>query len=404
MADDPKENDQGIGVPVLLWLAVATFSMGIDGYVLAGLLPAIAADLSVDVAAAGQLMAVFALTTAVAGPVLGALTGGWERRRVIVLSLAVFIAGNLLVAVAPAYGWAMAGRVISALGASLLNAAVSAYVIARTPVHRRGRALSFVLGGWLTATALGVPVGLVIGQTDWRAPLFLIAAVGLVALVGIRIKLPLLRGTGSGLRDALRPLGRPRLLGGLLVSTGVMCASYACFTYAALIVGPRVGGGLALVAVMFGYGLASLMGNVLTGRLSDRFRPENVLSVVILALLAASVLGWAGLLLPGLMGAVAAIAWFFVCAVGNGGFAVPQQARLGALAPESVAVVMALNGSAISLGSALGAGLGGASLTAGLGVDELLLVAGAVLLATLVLHLGVRATAALGARRVGQAP
>ncbi|MEJ6555030.1 hypothetical protein PQI51_08385 [Microbacterium esteraromaticum] len=63
------------GYGALLWLALATFSMGIDGYVLAGLLPQIAGDLEVSKAAAGQLVAVFALTAAVSGPVLSSLTG-----------------------------------------------------------------------------------------------------------------------------------------------------------------------------------------------------------------------------------------------------------------------------------------------------------------------------------------
>src|SRR5690242_11853782 len=79
-----------------IWLAVATFSMGIDGYVLAGLLPQIAGDLSVTPAAAGQLMSVFAFTAALAGPVLGTLTSRWERRTTIALALAVFVLGNLV--------------------------------------------------------------------------------------------------------------------------------------------------------------------------------------------------------------------------------------------------------------------------------------------------------------------
>src|SRR6266550_2812988 len=151
----------------LIWLAVATFSMGIDGYVLAGLLPQIAGDLKVSAAAAGQLMSVFAFTAALAGPVLGTLTSRWERRTTIALALGVFVLGNLVVAIATNYPIAVSGRVIAALGGSLLNAAVIAYALALTPVEHHGKALSFVLGGWMTATALGVPIGLVLGQSSW---------------------------------------------------------------------------------------------------------------------------------------------------------------------------------------------------------------------------------------------
>lgn len=383
------EGGRGPGAAALVWLAVATFSMGIDGYVLAGLLPQIAGDLDVGVAAAGQLMAVFALTSALAGPVLGALTGGWERRATIVGALTVFVLGNLVVALAPAYAIAMTGRVVSALGGALLNAVISAYVVATTPPERRGRALSLVLGGWLTATALGVPLGLLLGQSDWRLPLFLVVVVGSTALVGILLRVPRSRQQRRSLGETLRPLREPRLLTALLVPIGIMCASYLCFTYATLIVGPRVGGGLVMVLVMFGYGLLSLVGNVLSGRLTDRRHPAQVVTGILSLLLAAAVLGALGMLLPGMLGAVAAIAWFFACAVGNGGSGVPLQARLSAMAPESAALVFALNGSAMALGSALGSGLGGASLELGVAPDRLPLISAVVLVITLAVHLAV---------------
>ncbi|WP_223587251.1 MFS transporter [Microbacterium sp. OVT16B] len=390
---------RGAGVGALVWLAVATFSMGIDGYVLAGLLPQIADDLSVGPAAAGQLMAVFALTSALAGPVLGALTGGWERKATIVGALGVFVIGNLVVALAPTYAIAMTGRVVSALGGALLNAVISAYVVAKTPPERRGRALSLILGGWLTATALGVPLGLLLGQSDWRIPLFLVVAVGSAALVGILLRVPRLRLPPRSLRETLQPLREPRLLAALVVPVGIMCASYLCFTYATLIVGPRVGGGLVMVLVMFCYGLLSLVGNVLTGRLTDRRPPVQVVTGILGLLIASALLGSLGLLLPGALGTVAAIVWFFACAVGNGGSGVPLQARLSAMAPDSAALVFALNGSAMALGSALGSGLGGAALEIGVAPDRLLLISAVVLAATMLVHLAVGPRSAASALR-----
>lgn len=375
----------------LLWLAVATFSNGIDGYVLAGLLPAISADLDVSHAAAGQLVSVFALTSAVSAPVLGSLTSGWERRRTIVGSLGLFVLGNLLVALAPVYPVALAGRIVAALGASVMNAAISGYVIHLAPPEHRGKALSFVLAGWMTATALGVPVGLLLGQSNWRFPLLLVAAVGSVALVGIRIKLPTLRLPPGSLRARLRPLRQPRLLAGLVVSTGILCASYTCFTYAVLIL--NWAHGWLIIAVMFGYGLASMSGNALTGRLADRFGPVKVLSIWLIGLLVNAVLGSWGLgsfasaTTAGGFLVAAGLVWFFLAGIGNGGAAVPQQARLaGLVGAESVAILMALNGSAISLGSALGGGLGGVVLATGHPPRALLPVAAGVLTLTLGLH------------------
>ncbi|HEX7351317.1 MFS transporter [Brachybacterium sp.] len=372
----------------LIWLAVAMFTTGIDGYVLAGLLPDIAADLEVTAALAGQLVTVFALTSAVAGPILGATTSGWEQRRVIMAALSTFVLGNLLNAVAPTYPLALGGRVIAALGGCLLGAAVTGYVVHLVDERHRGKALSFVLGGWMTATALGVPVGLVLGQTSWRLPLVLVSAVGAVALLGIGLRLPPLRYPSSTLADRLRPLARPRLVGGLLVSTGVLCASYTCFTYAVLILSPTHPAGWMMIVIMCAYGVASLIGNAITGRLVDRFSPVKVLTVILCGLLVDALFGALAFTLaaPAAV-AVLSLVWFMLAGIGNGGHAVPQQARLAAMAPASVAVVMALNASAVSLGGALGGGVGGIALTAGLLPGHLPFVAAAVLAITLPLHL-----------------
>lgn len=375
------------GVGALLWLAVATFSMGIDGYVLAVLLPQIADDFEVTEAAAGQLMTVFAFTGAVGGPLLGALTGRWERKVTIIGSLAVFVAGNLIVALAPAYAWAMTGRVVSAFGGGLLNAVIAAYVIAKAAAERRGRALSLVMGGWLAETALGVPIGLVVRQQDWRVPLFMVVGAGVAALIGIILKVPRLRLPPLGLRESLRPLTQGNILFALLIPAGLMCASYFCFTYATLIFIPRVGDGFGMIAVMFGYGIVSLAGNIISGRLTDRFSPSRVITLIIGFLVIAALLGSAGLLLPGALGATAAVLWFVACALFNGGSGVPLQARLGAMAPESAAFVLALNGSAMSLGSAMGSALGGVALTVGVAADTLPLISAGIVAVTLVLHL-----------------
>lgn len=384
----------------LIWLAVAAFSTGIDGYVLAGLLPKIATDLSVTEALAGQLVSVFALTSALAAPLLGTATSSWERRRTISSALAVFVLGNLVVALAPAYSVALSGRVIAALGGCLLNAAITGHVIHLAPPEHRGKALSFVLGGWMTATALGVPVGLLLGQTNWRFPLIMVSVVGTIALIGILIKLPKLRLPPTTLAERLLPLKQPRLVAGLLVTTGILCASYTCFTYGVLILSPTHPAGWMIILIMFGYGLASMLGNAVTGRLADRFTPLRVLTVILIGLFCNAVLGAVAFAVaaPAVI-AVLGLGWFFLAGIGNGGAAVPQQARLAAMAPQSAAIVMALNASAISLGSALGGGLGGLTLTAGAPAHSLLWVAAGVLALTLILHGVVATLTAWNARR-----
>src|SRR5699024_2259689 len=150
----------------------------------------------------------------IAGPIHGATTSAWGQRRLLMAALATFILGHLLNAGAPTYAIALGGRVIAAPGGRLLGAPLTGYRLHLGAHRHRGRALPFVLGRWMTATALGVPVGLILGQSSWRLPVLLVSTVGFVALLGIGLRLPPLRYPSSSLADRLRPLAQPRLVAG----------------------------------------------------------------------------------------------------------------------------------------------------------------------------------------------
>jgi predicted MFS family arabinose efflux permease len=106
-------------LPIIL-LALGAFAIGTDAYVFAGILPTIAHDQGLPVTTAGQfLVTVFALSYAVAAPLLGALTSRWSRRRVLVTALALFSTASLLSAVAPVFAVLVATRILVAASAAL---------------------------------------------------------------------------------------------------------------------------------------------------------------------------------------------------------------------------------------------------------------------------------------------
>src|SRR5580704_2079240 len=74
----------------LVWLALGTFATGTESFMIAALLPGLARDLSVTIAAAGQLMTVFGLTYALSSPVLSALSAGIGRRNLLLFSMTAF--------------------------------------------------------------------------------------------------------------------------------------------------------------------------------------------------------------------------------------------------------------------------------------------------------------------------
>ncbi|MFI6789683.1 MFS transporter [Nonomuraea sp. NPDC050383] len=339
----------------LLPLALATFAVGTDGYVIAGLLPAIATDLRVSTPAAGQLVTVFALVLALSAPVMGALTSGLDRRSALLIALSVFVVGNAITALGTSYEVVVIARVVTAIGAGIITSAASSTAAAIAPPDRRGRALALVLGGLTLATALGLPLGTLIGRTDWHITLWAVAGTGLVAALGVVVGLPSVRLPAASLSDRLRPLKQGRVLGLLAVTTLVFLGVYTLYTY----IGPALQGAtgsseLLLTVVLLAWGIGTLAGNIVAGRLVDRHNPAQVLTgTLVIAAVALA-------LTPVATGAlVSTLVWAAIWGATVGVIVVPQQHRLIALSPAAAPVLLGLNSSAIYIGVALGGGLGG---------------------------------------------
>ncbi|GAA3701764.1 MFS transporter [Nonomuraea antimicrobica] len=339
----------------LLPLALATFAVGTDSYVIAGLLPSIATDLRVSTPAAGQLVTVFALVMALSAPVMGALTSGLDRRSALLVALGVFVAGNVVTALGTEYAVVMIARVVTAIGAGAINSAASSTAAAVAPPERRGRALAFVMGGLTLATVLGLPLGTLIGRTDWHLTLWAVAGIGLVAALGIAVGLPKVTLPAASLGERLRPLRQGRVAGLLAVTTLAFLGVYTLYTYLAPALQGATGGSeLLLTVVLLAWGTGVLGGNVLAGRLVDRRAPAHVLTwtlAVAAVALALTPVATAAL--------VPALVWAAIWGVTVGLVVVPQQHRLLALGPAAAPVLLGLNSSALYLGIALGGGLGG---------------------------------------------
>jgi MFS transporter, DHA1 family, inner membrane transport protein len=342
----------------LIPLVAAAFAVGTDAFVITGLLPAISADLDVGTAAAGQLITVYALTYALAAPVLGALTAALDRRTVLLVALAVFIAGNAAMALAGDYGFAIAARIVTGLGAALITPQASAIAASIAPPEQRGRFLAVVMGGLTAATALGVPLGSLLGALDWHLTLWAVAVLGVLAAAGITALLPPLQAPAAGLAARLAPL-RDKAVLGIVTTTGLVLASgYALYTYFGAAAETATGGSQALLTlILLAQGIGAVIGNHLAGRLTDRFGAERLMltvQAVMIALLALSPLAFANLA----TGAVTAFAFGIV-----GWMAiVPQQHRLISRHPDSAIVLIGLNSSALYAGIALGGLIGGVSL------------------------------------------
>ncbi|MFB6890744.1 MFS transporter [Kitasatospora sp. NPDC056327] len=344
----------------LLLLALGTFAVGTDTMVMAGILGPIADDLGVSVTAAGQLVTVFALGYALLAPPLAAFTAHWPRRRLLLTALTVFGAANALSALAPDYETLLATRVLAAAGAALYTPTANAVATTLVAPERRGRALATVLGGMTVATALGVPVGTWVGRADWRLTMWLVTALGAVALAGLGLLLRELPAPAAapGLRDRLAPLRDRRVLGAAATTLVFFLAFQSVYIYLATAVAPATGGRAErLSLVLLVAGVASVGGSWLGGRLVDRIGVRRVLLAgSAVAALAFTALPWAGRSMPG------ALAYAVVTPLAGWAVSVALPHRLASLDPGNAQLLISLNSSALYLGTAAGGAAGSAAV------------------------------------------
>ncbi|MFB8005874.1 MFS transporter [Nocardia sp. NPDC056000] len=349
-----------------LILALGTFAVGTDAFVLAGFLPDTARSLHVSTATAGQSVTVFAAAYALLSPIVATLTSRIGRRPLLVAALLVLALANLGSALSPTFAVLLVTRVLAAAGAAAFTPNAGAAAASLVAPHLRARALAVVVGGLTIATALGVPLGTLIGAwMGWRWALGLVALVCLLVAAGVAAVMPDLPGSPRvPLRSRLAVLREPAVLAVLPLTLLGMAAAYILYAYAVPALSAVGITGSATAWMLALYGIGAIAGNLGGGYATDRWSTTRVLVAGYFTMAAAMVI-WSALaathtdapiLMGGLMIAWGAASW---CQTP------PQQHRLITAAPQEAPLVIALNASAIYLGIGAGTLLGGLTTPAG---------------------------------------
>jgi MFS transporter, DHA1 family, inner membrane transport protein len=341
----------------ILILALGTFAIGTDGFVIAGILPEIARGLKVPVSTAGFLITIFAWAYALGSPVLATMTGKLERKRLLLVSMVVFVVANVLAAFAPSFGILVGARILAAFGSALYTPAALAVAVSLAPAEKRARALALVLAGLTVATVLGVPLGILIAtQLNWQTTFLVVAMLGVLAFIGVLALFPAVaRPPIVTLKARLALLRRPALLvmlGNLLLW---QMSVFVLYTYLGpILLNITHVSGIEISGIFLLFGLASALGNIIGGYSTDRWGAVRVLFVALVLLtMTEFILPWAAISVFGIT--ITMLVW------GIAGWMVvpPQQYRVIALAPSSSTILLSLNGSVIYLGIGTGAALGG---------------------------------------------
>nr|WP_314355763.1 MFS transporter [uncultured Achromobacter sp.] len=358
------------------FLALGTFAIGTEGFMIAPLLPVMAQDFALPVPTVALLVIIFTLVLALSSPVATVATGRMARKQVLLAAMSLFAIGNVVAALSSSFAVLMLARVLMAIAAGLYVPAANGLAGVIVPVAMRGRALAIVSAGQTLAIALGLPLGGLIGHAfGWRATFLLVGAMSVVAIAGILTGIERDAGQGiavASLRQRVSVVRQPAVLRLLAVSLFWSIGAFTAYPYLAEYLNAVLGfGPLEITASVSLWGLSAAAGVMTGGVLNDRFGPGRVVraSLILLGLafvvLAIVALPMATALSRGvLLGLV-------LLAVALWGFTVwsffpAQMARLiGAGTPSQAPVALALNTSTMYFGFSVGSALGAAVLGAG---------------------------------------
>ncbi|MGW0818001.1 MFS transporter [Streptomyces viridiviolaceus] len=346
-------------------LALGTFLMGTTEFVVAGLLPEIAGDLQVSVARTGLLITVFAIGMIVGAPLMAMLTLRLPARLTLMLSLGIFAAGHVIVALGPSFTLLLVARFVTAVATGAFWAVANVAAADAAGPATSSRALGLVGAGAMLANVVGVPLGAFAGQLmGWRGPFWALAALSAAAVPLLARTVPHegpSQQTGS-VRSELAALRSGRLWLVLAACATTAGGVLAAYSYIAPLLTDRTGLAAGLVPlVLVGFGLGALAGSLVGGRLGDR-RPHTV------TIAAAS---GATLLLPAIAVLAGSAPATVVLLALLGFFGLGANPVLMALAVRSAGkaptLASALTVSAFNLGTAIGSWIAGRALDSSMG-------------------------------------
>lgn len=348
----------------LLALAIGAFGIGTTEFVIMGLLPEVADTFDVTIPMAGYLVTGYALGVVLGAPLMTVLGTRISRKRMLMLLMGFFIVGNVLSAVAPVFGLMLAGRIVASLAHGAFFGIGSVVAADLVAPEKKAGAIAMMFTGLTVANVIGVPLGTLVGQQiGWRTTFFLVAALGVVGLLGVAKLVPdMPKAEGVRLRHEIAAFRNVQVLLAMAMTVLGFGGVFAAITYITPMMTHVTGyadGSVTWLLVLFGLGM--VVGNLIGGRFADR---------ALMPMLYVSLSGLATVLALFTLTAhdktASAVTVFLIGALG---FATvpPLQKRVLDQAAGAPTLASAVNIGAFNLGNALSAWLGGLVIAAGLG-------------------------------------
>ncbi|HEU5333296.1 MAG TPA: MFS transporter [Actinocrinis sp.] len=349
----------------LLALAVGGFAIGTGEFVMMGLLPQVASDLSVSIPRAGELISAYALGVVVGAPLLTAASVRHRRKTVLLVLMGWFAAGNLLSALAPSFGLVMAARFATGLPHGAFFGAGAVVAGSLVDRSRSNRAMAVMFAGLTVANIVGVPLTTILGQhAGWRAVYAIVGVIGVLAVAALALAVPADAAPveQASLRGELRAFAKPEVwlvLGVAMLGGGGLFATFSYITPMMTDVAHYADASMTWLLVLFGLGMT--VGNLVGARLSDRFPGRTLLWSLVAEIAVAAAFLAAD---HNRVTAAAAIFLFPLTALAG----LPTlQGRIIALAGGAPNLAAASIQAAFNIANSIGAYLGGLAIAAGFG-------------------------------------
>lgn len=345
-------------------LAMGGFGIGVTEFAIMGLLQEGGEDLGVSNAQMGLMISAYAVGVVVGAPILTAAAAKIPRKRAVQYLIIFFALANFSSALAPDYGSMLITRFLSGLPHGAYFGLAGVLAGSLVPASMRGRAIAWVMLGLSVANVAGVPLVTRLGQeTGWRSMFIVVAVIGVLTLLAISFFVPW-RGVapGASVRKELTALKSLQVW--LAMATGIVGFGgfFAVYSYISPTLTDVTGMDIKLVPVALAlYGLGMVVGSLIGGRLADwsvfgAIKLASVIMIVVMVVFGL-VTSW---LIP---------TFILVFIMGaSGSLLIPSlQTLLMDSAPQAQSLAASLNHSALNVANALGAALGAAVITAGLG-------------------------------------
>ncbi|BAW89682.1 MFS transporter [Staphylococcus capitis] len=343
----------------ILILALGMFSLGMDTYIVAGLIPEMSRSLNQSSTAIGQGVTIFTLVFAISAPLFSIFLAKINVKQTLIFALIIFIFANIMTSLAVNLPIYLLARAIAGLGAGIFSPMAVSTGSQLVENKNRGKALATVVGGMSIGTVIGVPLGIQISNlSSWRVTLLFIVLISTLTCVLIAIHFrAIFAPTPPSIKERFKLFIHPHIIRIMTVTVCAAIASLGLYTYLSKIV-EHYQSIYSLTTYLMLWGIGGLIGSFSIGFIIDMFKFTNliVLSIMILLL-------FSFILLPiSIHTPIASCLPFLLWGAMGWATQAPQQHILIKNYKSYGETAVALNSSVNYLGSSIGSALCGSLL------------------------------------------